>query len=125
MEIFNNLLNNKKGQGLSLTVIIVAAIALIVLVVLVAIFLGRITGFDETTTAAGNAQLIQHKISYGDCHPTAIAEESFTSAYAAADTAEDAQGKEDSTKEFKSKISECKTNADEANCNSFSGCEWE
>lgn len=35
----------KRGQGLSLTVIIVAAIALIVLVVLVAIFSGRMGGW--------------------------------------------------------------------------------
>lgn len=39
----------KKGQDLSLNVIIVAALALIVLVVLVAIFTGRIGGFGKGT----------------------------------------------------------------------------
>ena len=37
----------KRGQGLSITTIIVAAIALIVLVVLVAIFTGRLGGFSR------------------------------------------------------------------------------
>ena len=45
---------DKKGQGLSINVIIIVAIALIVLVVLVAIFTGRLGGFvkgvDETAT---------------------------------------------------------------------------
>ena len=36
---------DKKGQGLSINAIIVAAIALIVLVVLVAVFTGRFGGF--------------------------------------------------------------------------------
>ncbi|MBW2979888.1 hypothetical protein KY360_00545 [Candidatus Woesearchaeota archaeon] len=38
----------KKGQGLSLNVIIIAAIALIVLVVLVAIFTGRMGTWTES-----------------------------------------------------------------------------
>lgn len=37
---------NKKAQGLSLTIIIVAVIALIVLVVLVAVFTGRLGKFS-------------------------------------------------------------------------------
>lgn len=41
---------NKRGQGLSITTIIVAAIALIVLVVLVAIFTGRLGGFNRGLT---------------------------------------------------------------------------
>ena len=38
---------NKRGQGLSITTIVVAAIALIVLVVLVAIFTGRLGAFSK------------------------------------------------------------------------------
>jgi hypothetical protein len=45
---------NKKAQGLSINVIIVAAIALVILVVLIAIFSGRIglfgKGVEKTTT---------------------------------------------------------------------------
>ena len=37
----------KRGQGLSLTTIVVAAVALIVLVVLIAIFTGRIGSFEQ------------------------------------------------------------------------------
>lgn len=48
---------NKKAQGLSLNVIIIAALALIVLVVLVAIFTGQIGGFGKgTQNITGDAQ---------------------------------------------------------------------
>lgn len=47
-----NIFNNKKGQGLPLTTIIIAAVGLIVLVVLVAIFTGRIGGFGTGVTQA-------------------------------------------------------------------------
>jgi len=41
----------KKGQGLSITTIVVAAIALLVLVVLVAVFTGRIGGFSKAVAS--------------------------------------------------------------------------
>jgi hypothetical protein len=44
---------DKKGQGISITVIIIAAIALVVLVILIVMFVGRIGIFGqkvETTT---------------------------------------------------------------------------
>ena len=41
------MLKIKKGQGLSLNMVIVAAIALIVLVIIVAIFTGRISIFGK------------------------------------------------------------------------------
>ena len=44
----------KKAQGLSLNVIIIAAIALIVLVVLVMIFTGRMGGFTGTIAMCSN-----------------------------------------------------------------------
>ncbi len=37
----------KKGQGLSMNVVVIAAVAVIVLVVLVAIFTGQMGGFTE------------------------------------------------------------------------------
>ena len=40
-------MKNKKSQGLSINVLIITAIALIVLVVLIAIFTGRLGGFDS------------------------------------------------------------------------------
>ncbi len=49
---------DKKGQGLSINVIIIVAIALIVLVVLIAVFTGRMGGFVkgvDTTSTCSNA----------------------------------------------------------------------
>ncbi|MBU90385.1 hypothetical protein CMO94_02485 [Candidatus Woesearchaeota archaeon] len=45
---------NKKSQGMSVNVIIIAAIALIVLVVLVAIFTGRLGVFTKGVKGATN-----------------------------------------------------------------------
>ncbi len=42
---------NKKGQGISINVIIVAAVALLVLVVLSVIFLGRFGVFSQKTVS--------------------------------------------------------------------------
>ena len=57
----------RKAQGLSINVIIIAAIALIILVVLIAIFTGRIGGFskgiDDATKTTCDAQ-------NGRCLPT-------------------------------------------------------
>lgn len=51
---------NKKGQGLSINVIIIVAIALIVLVVLIAIFTGRmgnfVKGVDATATCKSSCE---------------------------------------------------------------------
>jgi len=43
----------KRGQGLSITTIIVAAIALVVLVVLIAVFAGRFSIFDRGVSNVG------------------------------------------------------------------------
>ncbi len=40
---------NKKAQGMSMNVIIIAAIALLVLVILSVIFIGRMGGFGKAT----------------------------------------------------------------------------
>ena len=42
---------NKKGQGISINVVIVAAIALLVLVVLSVIFMGRLNIFNKDTSS--------------------------------------------------------------------------
>jgi len=73
MKIFN-----KKGQGLPLTTIIIAAVGLIVLVVLVAIFTGRIGGFGKGVETAGTLQCndacIASGFSQGATQPTALAD---------------------------------------------------
>jgi hypothetical protein len=47
-------LKPKKGQGISMNVIIIAAIALIVLVILVMIFTGRLRTFGGTITSCAS-----------------------------------------------------------------------
>jgi len=53
--------NNKKAQGLSINVIIIAALALIVLVVLATIFTGRVRIFSQTLEDCASKQ--------GQCYP--------------------------------------------------------
>lgn len=52
------MLKKKRGQGLSITVIVAAVIALVVIVVLVAILTGKLGGFSKGVGSLGNpAQL--------------------------------------------------------------------
>ena len=61
---------DKKGQGISINVIIVAVIALVVLVVLLAIFMGKITIFDIGVSKAASTLLATKQITYGiGCGP--------------------------------------------------------
>jgi hypothetical protein len=96
---------NKKGQGLSLNVIIVAALALIVLVVLVVVFTGRISIFEKGVGKESQAELIKMKIQYGDCQPTATSEVGFNVEHAKADSIEE---KELAKAKFSDEISRCK-----------------
>lgn len=71
----------KKGQGISVNVIIIAAIALIVLVVLVAVFTGRFgifaTGVDKATTCEEACKALgQEDVVCGD--PTSAKIPGFT-----------------------------------------------
>ena len=111
---------NKKGQGLSLNTVIIAALALIVLVVLVLIFTGRIAIFQKGVDKEANAELIKMRILYGDCRPTAVQEEAFRSNYAAAETVE---AKEQAKTSFKQEIDGCKIASAKANCEA-AGCSW-
>ena len=61
----------KKGQGVSITTIIVAAIALIVLVVLIAIFTGRLGGFETGLTSEEQAGRVQAAALASDGNVTA------------------------------------------------------
>tara|TARA_Y100000310_G_scaffold344364_1_gene456780 strand:- start:18050 stop:18418 length:369 start_codon:yes stop_codon:yes gene_type:complete len=75
---------NKKGQGLSLNVIIVAAIALVVLVVLIVIFTGRAGDFDKKVNNEAKQELTAMKTFYGTCHPSGIQESKFILDYSKA-----------------------------------------
>ncbi len=111
---------NKKGQGLSLTTIIVAAIALIVLVVLVMIFTGRIGVFKTGVEKAGEAELIKLRINYGDCHPATAAEATFSSNIGQAVSEAD---KEAARSVLKGEIDRCKASVDKDSCEG-GGCSW-
>ncbi|MBT6773921.1 hypothetical protein HOA91_00980 [Candidatus Woesearchaeota archaeon] len=111
---------NKKGQGLSLTTIIVAALALIVLVVLIMVFTGRIGIFQGGLDKASQAELVQMKITYGDCHPSATAEVTFSNDFKIAESEE---SKELAKARYKDDISACKGYSDKGTCES-SGCKW-
>ncbi|HIH10805.1 TPA: hypothetical protein HA241_01305 [Candidatus Woesearchaeota archaeon] len=111
---------SKKGQSLSLNVIIVAALALIVLVVLVVIFTGRIGGFDEGLTKESNVELVKLKISYGDCHPTVTEETKFRTQYSLGQSVEE---KDQSIALFQSEIDRCSVFTDSDSCAGTS-CKW-
>ncbi len=61
---------NKRGQGLSLTTIVVAAIALLVLVILSVVFIGRMGGFagqvSECENKGGTCRTIDAGCSAGE-----------------------------------------------------------
>jgi len=113
---------NKKGDSLSLNVIIVAALALIVLVILVMIFTGRISIFKLGVDKAGETELAKLKLNYGVCHPTSSKESSFLDSLSKA-SSETAKSTEIST--FSSEISRCKAyNTDKTTCEG-AGCSWQ
>jgi hypothetical protein len=111
---------NKKGQGLSLTTIIVAALALIVLVVLVMVFTGRINVFEKGLSNEGKAELVKMRVTYGDCRPSASEEANFDSRLQSASSVDEAEA---AKVDFRSFVTACKQNTDETNCVQ-DGCLW-
>ena len=113
---------SKKGQGLSLNVIIVAALALIVLVVLVVIFTSRTADFEQKVGQETRTELIKLRLGYGKCKPLASREERFAIEF---DTAETTDDKEMAKSDFRAEIGNCKalSSADRATCESGS-CVW-
>ncbi len=114
------MLKNKRGQGLSLNVIIIAALALIVLVVLVMIFTGRIGVFQQGVSNAAKTELITMQINYGDCAPTASAEAAFGTEF---DQATSLEAKETAKVNFREEIDRCKASTSKESCDS-AGCTW-
>jgi predicted PurR-regulated permease PerM len=113
---------NKKAQGLSLTVIIVAALALIVLVVLVAVFVGRIGSTTDGIDKASQAELIALQITYGQCGPTASVESGYGLERTAAESDD---VKEQATLAFKDEIARCKGFSNDRGVCEAGGCIWD
>lgn len=112
---------DKKGQGLSLNTIIIAALALIVLVVIVMIFTGRIGIFSTGVQGAGDSELATLKISYGTCHPSSVQESTFKDKMSKADSE---TLKEEARGILRNELDRCKAfNSDENVCKS-NGCLW-
>ena len=109
---------SKKGQGLSLNAIIIAALALIVLVVLVAVFTGQIGKTKAGIEQVGQAKLVTMKISYGDCHPRSSVADTFVVSY---NQAVDTVGQDLAETDFNEKIENCKSLAKDA-CSGE--CQW-
>jgi hypothetical protein len=118
----------KKGQGLSLTTIIVAAVGLIVLVVLVAIFTGRMGVWLGGISKAAQEELAAMQIRYGKCRPSRGMENTFMKALDAAETDSDENL---AINDFEQAISSCGTQGSEAECTRHSpaaytglSCAW-
>jgi hypothetical protein len=115
---------DKKGQGLSLNVIIIAAIALIVLVVLVVIFTGRTADTDqkiEDVAGETKLQLTAMKIKYGKCQPGVTAEDTFIASFNLAESNEDeALAKSN----LQNEITRCKSLSSAKDSCESGGCVW-
>ena len=111
----------KKGQGLSLNVIIVAALALIVLVVLVAVFTGRIGIFERGIGQEAQTELVKMRVGYGQCGPSAGDEATFNSAYSQAESTDE---KEDAKTNLKNIVDSCKAQSNDKSLCESAGCKW-
>ncbi len=111
---------DKRGQGLSLNVIIIAALALIVLVVLVVIFTGRIGVFERGVGEEGDAELVKMRIQYDDCRPTASGEANFKTEFGRAQSTDQ---KEAARVQFNGVIERCSSFEAKDSCES-AGCRW-
>ena len=112
----------KKGDTLTLNVIVVAALALIVLVVLIMVFTGRISIFEKGVSKEGQAELIKMKITYGQCKPSATVEANFVTQYTQANGQVAAE--ETASTTLQEEISRCKgLSNDQPSCES-AGCKW-
>jgi hypothetical protein len=111
---------SKKGQGLSLNVIIIAALALIVLVILVAIFTGRLGIFDSALGEEGDSELIKMRISYSQCAPSSSDEATFKREYSTAESLDD---KDQATQNYRTVIDRCAVYNEKVDCTADS-CRW-
>ena len=112
---------NKKGDAMTLNIIIVAVLALTVLVILLMIFTGRITLFDQGVSKEAQTDLVALRITYGECQPTASQESVFSTAFGQATSPDE---KEQAKTNFKGEISRCKVYSDKGGCEGAS-CLWD
>lgn len=129
--MFHRLRLSRKGQGISLNAIVIAALALVVLVVLIMVFTGRIGIFQSQIGGEAKAELQAMKALYGDCHPTAGQEGTFTAGYG--DTLRDSALSETDKEQalaghkqtLMSHVNRCNEFVSQSDCSAASpGCSW-
>ena len=117
---------DKQGQGLSLNVIIIAAIALVVMVVLITIFIGKTGDFAGKVGEEANSELLGMKPIYGTCHPSATSEIGFKAEYVQAGLLDNEQEqmikKAESKSSFKQEIERCRNIDEKTSCEEE--CSW-
>jgi hypothetical protein len=112
----------KKGQGLPINVIIIAALALIVLVVLVVIFVQQADTFGTKVSEETKTELFKMRIFYGQCRPGETFENAFLSQFDSAATVEE---KDAARSAFRDEIDRCKELVEnKETCEAESGCVW-
>lgn len=118
---------SKKGQGMSLNVVIIAALALIVLVVLVMVFTGRISIFQNVVGGEADSDLRIMASFYGSCKPSSSDEAAFKASYVEAaklkDEVEKSRIKSDAKAVLQGRVDECKLYTNQNDCTSGS-CKW-
>jgi len=118
---------SKKGQGMSLNVVIIAALALIVLVVLVMVFTGRISIFQNVVGGEADSDLRIMASFYGSCKPSSSDEAAFKASYATTSTLKDEVEKDriksDAKAVLQGRVDECKLYTNQDACTSGS-CRW-
>lgn len=113
---------SRKGQGLPINVIIVAALALIVLVVLVVIFTQQSTTFSVKVGEQTKTELFKMRIFYGQCRPGEASENKFVGEF---DAASSEEAKDAARSGFRDEIDRCKEFSDsKESCEAGSGCVW-
>jgi len=113
---------SKKGQGLPINVIIVAALALIVLVVLVVIFTQQTGQFGQKVAEETKTELFKMRIFYGQCRPGESFENAFMSQF---DSVGTDQERDSIRSSFRGEIDRCKEfGENKESCESGSGCVW-
>ena len=113
---------SRKGQGLPINVIIVAALALIVLVVLVVIFTQQTGQFGQKVGEETKIELFKMRIFYGQCQPGQSSENSFMNDF---DSSSSEEAKDVARSSFRDGIDRCKEFSDsKESCESESGCIW-
>ena len=114
---------SKKGQGLPINVIIVAALALIVLVVLVVIFTQQTGQFSQKVSEGTKTELFKMRIFYGKCRPGESFENAFMGQYDSVATDEERDSVRSS---FRDEIDRCdEFGESKESCEAESGCIWQ